>query len=182
MTAIADNYRRRAAELSRRIEAVPEGRWDDQSPCAEWSARDVLRHIIETHQSTAGNADDSLSLEQSVDEDPAAAWAEARDQMIVLLDDPERAGGEYDGMFGTTTVGQTVDGFIGFDLIVHGWDIARATGGDETISPQLVAEATEFAQTLGDNLHRDGVCGPEVSVPGDASDQDKLLGRLGRQP
>ncbi len=54
--------------------------------------------------------------------------------------------------------------------------------GAETIPAQDIAEGAEFATSLGDNLHGDGVCGPEVSVPGDASDRDKLLGLLGRQP
>ena len=182
MTAIADRYRRLADGLTRRVDAVPDNRWDDPSPCAEWTARDVLRHIIEGHERVANNTDDSLSLKRSVDENPAVAWNEAREQMTALLDDPQRAGREYDGMGGKTTVAKTVDGFIGFDLVVHGWDIARATGIDDTIAAQDVADAIKFAASLGDNLHSDGVCGPEVTVPDDAPDQDKLLGLLGRQP
>jgi uncharacterized protein (TIGR03086 family) len=182
MTAIADRYRRRADELTRRVEAVPPDRWDDPSPCAGWTARDVLRHIVESQQRVATNAGDTLSLARSVDDDPVAAWSEARAQMEALLDDADRAGREYDGLGGKTTIAKTVDTFIGFDLVIHGWDIARATGIDETIPPIDIAEASEFASSLGDNLHTEGVCGPEVPVPDDASDQDKLLGLLGRRP
>ena len=76
----------------------------------------------------------------------------------------------------------TIDRFLGFDLVVHGWDLARATGQDETIAPARVEEIWGMAQGLGDNLRRAGVCGPAVPVADDAPLQDRLLGLLGRDP
>ncbi|HEX2299572.1 MAG TPA: hypothetical protein VHH34_13850 [Pseudonocardiaceae bacterium] len=52
-------------------------------------------------------------MKESVDDDPRRAWAEAREAMQELLDDPDRAGREYDGYFGRTTVQDTVDRFLG---------------------------------------------------------------------
>lgn len=71
---------------------------------------------------------------------------------------------------------------LGLDLLVHGWDIARATGQDETLPAQEVHRVYGDALSLGDNLRLDGVCGPAVEVPDDASEQDRLLGLLGRTP
>lgn len=99
-----------------------------------------------------------------------------------LLEDPTRAGVEYEGFFGRTSMQQTVDQFGGFDLLVHGWDIARATGQDETLPADEVSRVHAMAQELGDNLYQDGVCGPSVPVPDDAPEQDRLLGLLGRTP
>ena len=99
-----------------------------------------------------------------------------------MLDDPALAGTEYDGQFGKTKVEDTIDKFMAFDLVVHGWDLARATGQDETIDPVEVDRTWEAAQGLGENMRKYGVTGPEVDVPPDASKQDRLLGLLGRRP
>ncbi len=68
------------------------------------------------------------------------------------------------------------------DLLVHGWDIARATGQDETLPAHEVTRVYADAVSLGDNLRSEGVCGPAVEVPDDASDQDRLLALMGRTP
>lgn len=182
MTEISERYRRLAAEFTRRVEAVPADRWDNPSPCQGWSARDVLRHVIDTHRRMPRYVGLSLKVGESVDADPRSAWAEARDGMQALLDDPARAGLEYEGYFARTTLQETVDRFLGFDLLVHGWDLARATGQDETLPAQEVHRVYTDALSLGDSLRLDGVCGPAVHVPGDASEQDRLLGLLGRTP
>ena len=182
MTEIAERYRALAAELTRRIDAVPDGRWDDPSPCAGWTAKDVLRHIVTTHGAMPGYAGLSLDLERNIDADPAGAWVEARDNMQALLEDPARADKEYDGYFGRTTLAATVDRFLGLDLLIHGWDLARATGQDETMPAEQVHRVYIDALGLGENLRMEGVCGPAVPVPDDAPEQDRLLGLLGRTP
>lgn len=182
MNEIANRYRSLAAEFTRRVDAVPAERWDDPSPCEGWTARDVVRHMIETHQSMPGYVGLSLDLTTSVDDDPVAAWAEARNAMQALVDDPAQADREYDGYFGRTSLGTTVDRFLGFDLLIHAWDLARATGQDERLPPDEVSKVHAAALELGDNLRLDGVCGPPVSVPDDAAEQDRLLALLGRTP
>lgn len=182
MTKICDRYRELSAEFTRRVAAVPAGRWGDPSPCAGWSVRDVLTHMLDTHRSMPALVGLDPGLQLSADEDPGSAWAEARDAMQALLDDPHRAGLEYDGFFGRTSLERTVDTFLGIDLLVHGWDVARATGQDETLPPGEVSRVHADALSLGETLRMEGVCGPAVSVPDDAPEQDKLLGLLGRDP
>ena len=84
-----------------------------------------------------------------------------------MLDDPSRADTEYDGAFGRTTVSATVDQFMGFDLVVHGWDLARATGQDEAVPPAEVDRVLAFVERLGTQTMQDnGVTGPEVAGAG----------------
>jgi uncharacterized protein (TIGR03086 family) len=182
MTAISDRYRALAAEFTRRVEAVPADRWENPSPCAGWTARDVLSHVIDSHRNMPGYAGVTVELTRSVADDPVGAWHEARETMQKLLDDPATATREYDGYFGRTSLEQTVDGFLGFDLLVHGWDLARATGQDEILPPDEVERVFAEAQGLGHNLRLDGVCGPPVPVPEDAPLQDRFLAFLGRTP
>ncbi|TDQ50752.1 TIGR03086 family metal-binding protein [Actinorugispora endophytica] len=182
MTEISERYDALATEFTRRVEAVAPDGWDAPSPCAGWSARDVLRHVIESHTAMPGYAGLSVALAGSVEDDPRAAWAEARDAMRKLLGDPALASREYEGHFGRTSLQATVDRFLGFDLLVHAWDIARATGQDETLPAAEVARVRADALALGDSLRMEGVCGPEVPVPDGASEQDRLLALLGRTP
>ena len=48
MSAIADHYRRLAHNFSETVAAVPPDRWGNQSPCEEWSARDVVNHVVDS--------------------------------------------------------------------------------------------------------------------------------------
>ena len=182
MTQISERYRTLADEMTRRVAAVTADRWDDPSPCEGWSARDVLGHVIGNHRELPGQAGVTVDLNRSVSDEPVAAWLEARDAMQDLLEDPSRAGAEYEGAFGRASVQQTVDQFGGFDLLVHAWDIARATGQDETLPSSEVSTVHAMALRLGEALRLDGVCGPAVPVPEDAPEQERLLGLLGRRP
>lgn len=51
---IADRYRRRASAMTDTIDAVPLDRWNHPSPCSEWKAVDVVRHLVDTQGMFAG--------------------------------------------------------------------------------------------------------------------------------
>lgn len=182
MTDIADRYRARAARLTEVVEGVPDDAWSNASPCEGWTARDVVRHLVETTAAVPTWAGLDPLASPDVDADPAAAWVATRDAMQSLLDDPERAGTTYEGMGGETTIGETVDRFIALDLVVHRWDLARASGQDDTIPADDLAAAQQIADGLGEMIRSEGVCGPAVEVAADASAQDRLLAHLGRTP
>jgi uncharacterized protein (TIGR03086 family) len=177
----ADRYRRLAATLQRRVSAVPPDRWDNPSPCEGWTAREVLAHIIETERDFV-TTHGGLPLPAGPDaaSDPAAAWRHLSDAIQAVLDDPARGDKEYEGMFGRTTLSESLATFYAFDLVIHGWDIAHATGTDERIPPEDLALIQRFADGMGDNLRRPGVCGPAVEAPEGADEQTKLLAYLGR--
>ena len=98
------------------------------------------------------------------------------------LEDPARRDEEYDGRLGRSTFGRAVDGFVCFDLVVHRWDLARATGQDETIDPGDVARVQAQVDVMGDVMRANGVVGPALDAGPDASAQDRLLAALGRRP
>jgi uncharacterized protein (TIGR03086 family) len=176
-----DRFRRLAATLDRRVSAVPTDRWDDPSPCAGWTAREVLAHLIETERDFV-TKQGGLQLPDGPDvaSDPVGAWRHNRDAIQAVLDDPAQGGKEYEGMFGRTTLAESLATFYAFDLVVHGWDIAHATGTDERIPDEDLALVNAFAAQLGDNLRRPGVCGPAVEPPAGADEQTRLLAHLGR--
>lgn len=180
-SAIADRYRRLANALTDTVASVPPDRWDAPSPCEGWTARDVLRHVIETQEIPLTPVGLALPPVPDVARDPVAAWTTTANAVLEILDDPERAGREYDSPLGRTSAAATFDAFLGFDLVVHRWDIARATGADEQIPAADLARVSAFADRMGEMLRTPGVCGPAVDVPEDADEQTRVLGVLGRR-
>ncbi len=68
------------------------------------------------------------------------------------------------------------------DIVVHGWDLAMATGQPTEFDPDLVQTALEWArQNLRPELRGDSF-GAEVPVPDDAPIEDRLVGFFGRDP
>ena len=189
MNEIADRYRRRADRFEQLVVDTPADRWDAPSPCAEWSARDVVGHVVDMHGVMFRPLDRRLSPAPSVADDPVAAFRAARADVEALLDDPATATRECDTPMGRMAVEQHVDGVPSADLVIHGWDLARATGQDDTIDPDEVARMWPDAQGIGEEMRTPDffgpgivVFGPEVAVPDDAPLQDRLLGLLGRNP
>lgn len=69
------------------------------------------------------------------------------------------------------------------DLLIHTWDLARATGQDDTLDPGLVeALSAMFVPDIPDRGRQIGAIGPAVQVGDDASPQDRLLAAMGRHP
>src|SRR5581483_2937113 len=182
MSEISDRYRRLSDAFADKIAAVPDDKWDSQSPCDEWKARDVVSHVVGTQGMFLGFIGKELGDIPSADEDPLAAWNAARATVQAALDDPEQAKAEYQGVTGKSTFEAGVDKFLCTDLVVHGWDLARATGLDETIAPEDVQRVTRNMESMGDNLRGPGAFGAEIDAPSGADDQQKMLAFLGRKP
>jgi uncharacterized protein (TIGR03086 family) len=181
MTEISDRYRRLSQAFADTVAAVPDDRWSSPSPCEDWTAVDVVRHVVQTPGMFFGMIDAEYPEPPSVDDDPDAAVAAARDAMQRALDDPQTATTQFDGFFGRTSFEQAVDRFVNFDLVVHRWDLARASGLDETMPPDEVARLSEEVAGFGEAARSPGVFGPEIDVPPDADPQTALLGQLGRR-
>lgn len=181
MEDVAARYRRLATRMTELIAAVPEDAWSRPSPCEGWTARDLVGHLIDVHGRFEALVGRKLVDHPPVEEDPLGAWEAVRDQMQQDLDDPARRDQEYDGRLGRSTFGKSVDGFVGFDLVVHGWDLARATGQDDTIDPADVRWVTAMVERMGDVMRENKVISDPVEPAPDASEQERMLAALGRR-
>ncbi len=116
--------------------------------------------------------------------DVVERWAVVRGIVQALLDDPSTANHTYEGHFGPTTFGDTIDRFYCFDLVIHAWDVARAAGlaQHEAIDASEIERVRSDADSMGEALRTPGICGPPVPTDSAATPQDALLAYLGRQP
>lgn len=155
--------------------------WDAPTPCEEWTVRDVVAHVVDSQRDFLVRQD--LEAGRTPDfAEPADAWRQhlAHADQVLALDGVADRG--YDGYFGRTTIGATMANFYGWDLVIHGSDVARSTGQAWSISDEEAASLHASADGWGEALYGDGVCGPAVPVPDDAPATDRLLARLGRDP
>ncbi|MEZ5264336.1 MAG: TIGR03086 family metal-binding protein [Acidimicrobiales bacterium] len=179
----AERFRRIAGRFGDRIAEVPEAAWSNPAPCAGWTARDVVRHLVDWVPGLFGRAGLGFPAAPTVDHDPAAAWAALAATLQAALDAPEVAARTFDaGPPGEMTVGDAIDRLVTGDVLVHTWDLARAAGLDERIDEGVAAAMLGGLEPIDELLRASGHFGPRVAVPDDADVQTRLLAFTGRRP
>jgi uncharacterized protein (TIGR03086 family) len=184
MRGAAERHRRIAAEFSATVAGTAPGAWDHPAPPEGWVARDVVRHLVDWLPSfLAGSTGIALPAGPSVDDDPAGAWEHQRAAVQALLDEAQTAEAVHDlPHLGRMSLAQAVDMIYTTDVFLHRWDLARATGQDETLDPATCAELLEGMRPMEAAMRQSGHYGPRVDVPGDPDVQTQLLAFIGRTP
>ena len=95
---------------------------------------------------------------------------------------PDVTATEFVTHMGRMSVGQVTDMIYTSDVFLHRWDLARATGQDETLDSEKCAAMLEGMLPMDEALRQSGHYGPRVHVPDDADVQTKLLAFIGRTP
>ena len=140
-----------------------------------------MRHAIETEREFLVRQGFDIGAPPDLGH-PADAWRGHRRVVEQVLAADGVLDHQYDGFFGRTTIGATMADFYGWDLVVHGSDVARAVGQQWEVSEQEASQLQATADGWGDALYSEGICADAVPVPADASATDRLLARLGRDP
>lgn len=159
---------------------------DRPTPCADWTLRDLLNHVIGGARMFAGAfAGDPLQdisghLPDVVGDDPMNAFGRAAAEFGAATQLPGAMERIFPLPFGTMT-GRTFLRFAAFDLLVHSWDIATTIGAKVEVSSELVTEIEAFArQVLAEG--RDPVnFAPAAPVPTRATPLERLVALSGRR-
>ena len=180
----ADTFRRVAGRFSELVAGVPADGWSDPAPCSGWVARDVVRHLVEWVPAFFESAGVELGGgTPAVDDDPAAAWGWLRVALEDILEDETSSSRVVDlPHVGPHTMAVAIDRFVTADVLVHTWDLARATGQDPAIDGELAGRMLAAMENMGDVLVASGHYAPAVAIDDGASIQDRLVAATGRDP
>ena len=184
MSEISDNYRRIAGTFTARVHNVPAAAWDNPAPCEGWVARDVVRHLVDwvpEFFDAAGGP--RFARGPSVEDDPAGAWTTLSESIQANLDDADVSATQITHpMAGTHRFDEAIATFVTNDVLVHTWDLARATGLDEKLDAGAVHALLVSMEPMDEMLRASGQFGPRVEVAADADEQTRLIAFTGRTP
>jgi uncharacterized protein (TIGR03086 family) len=180
-------YRRSVEGFGERVMAVGPDDWGRPTPCSDWSVQELVRHLVYEELwapplfegRTSADVGDRFEGD-ILGADPQAARKEAAAGALAAAS-PDVCDRTVHLSFGDVP-GTEYLGQLTADHVIHAWDLARATGGDERLDPELVEFVHGFMAPQVDQWRAAGVFGPAVDVPADADLQTQLLALTGRRP
>jgi uncharacterized protein (TIGR03086 family) len=184
---ILHNYRRSLDVMDAAIRSADPERWDAQSPCENWTARQVAGHAFTFIHNIVTLAGDGTppDFHAPVDfaavagDDPLATWLETRGLVEAeLLTRPERLATVRMTPLGIEMPMAMLLTFQGMDPVVHGWDIATTSGATVEIPDDLAELYIAQFTPVADQIRAGGLLGPAQS--GGRSAADRLLDFCGR--
>jgi uncharacterized protein (TIGR03086 family) len=181
---------RRLADL---VSGVPDDILDAPTPCPDYTVGDLVDHVGGAAVAFTGAAAKDMGEVTAGGPSGDASrlgddWRTRIPRDLIGLAEAWRDPAAWTGMTraGGIELPGEVAGLVALDeLVLHGWDIARATGQDyECDLPSLEAVHGFVAQFSGPGQEaaREGLFGPVVDVPADAPLLDRVLGLAGRDP
>jgi uncharacterized protein (TIGR03086 family) len=179
-----------AAQLARLVDGVDEDQLGAATPCADWPVAVLLNHLLALTVAftAAAHKDSSLASRPDPDGSLPVDWRSQLHERLDALATAWRAPQAWEGVTkaGGVTMPAEVMGVVALDeLVLHGWDLARATGQPFQADPASVQASLGFAASMSEPDQqggREGLYGPIVAIPSGASDLDRLLGFAGRDP
>ncbi len=181
MINVQDSYRQVSSGFDAAVGAVTPDKWDTQSPCDQWRARDVVAHVVAGHRGVIAGVRGGASTPLGADEDPKEAWKEASRAIDDITGDPEALAMEIDGPTGKMPAGEIIARFVTMDLLVHTWDLAWTVGADERLDEESVRNAYDTLKPMDAMIRRPNVFGPKLDPPPGADLQTEFLYFLGRR-
>ncbi|WP_127782517.1 TIGR03086 family metal-binding protein [Rhodococcus sp. X156] len=190
-TAKIDELARLSERVSSLLDGLPDEQWDDATPCTDWRVRDLVTHLVQGNRvftaalrgspghipDTPGYPDDERDAARL-----RAAFRESTNEVVTALRLPGVMDQTVSVPFGAIR-GAVVVHLRVVEMLVHGWDLAQASGQPVEVSPELAEQELRFTERQLSAIPADRrPFGPPQPVAADASAFDRLLGMLGRAP
>ncbi|MEV6958377.1 TIGR03086 family metal-binding protein [Streptomyces sp. NPDC051207] len=177
--------------VARLAEGVSDEQFAGPTPCPAYAVRNLLGHLLGLAVAfrDAGRKDLGVTTDTSPEAsmpDVGPGWREELPTVLEELAEAWRDPAAWTGMTragGVDLPGEVAGAVAVDELVIHGWDLARATGQDYEPDPEALRAAHAFVtaaaeQPPGENK----IFGPPVPVPADAPLLDRTVGLAGRDP
>ena len=163
------------------VRRARESAWTAPSACEGWTGADVVEHFCGVAGGIIATATGGSFTPPTRSGDPVADWVAVRDALLEALDRPGCLQREDDTIFGHMSVDRLI-GILGIDPLCHTFDLAVAAGVDPALDEGLVERYHRNLRRGGDAIRVEGMFGPEVEAPADATPAEAFLACAGRNP
>lgn len=177
-----------AAETVRVVRGVRDDQLKDPTLCPDWDVRALLNHIIlwtaySAEQRAYGKsvAEELMSKDFAAEPDFAADYAAQVDKALAAWSDPQAWEREI-GVMGNAMPAADVAAMLIMELVLHGWDLATATGQEYHCPDDVAAVVLTTVQQQAGMFRQYQGFADEVAVPANAAAFDRALALSGRNP
>jgi len=177
-----------ATETARAVTQATDTPLDSKTPCPEWDLRTLLNHTIlwtaysaERRAHGESAAEDLMSKDFTAEPGYVQAYQAQVDKAVAAWSQPEAWAGDRNVM-GSAMPAADIAAMLIMETVLHGWDVAKATGQDYQIDDALASNVLDTVQAQGDMFRQYQGFAAVVPVPGDATAFDRALALSGRDP
>ncbi|WP_158887537.1 TIGR03086 family metal-binding protein [Amycolatopsis anabasis] len=171
------------------VRAVEPGQLGAPTPCTEYDVRALVNHLLYwgPFLEAAARRRPAPAVEGAEREVDLTGgdWAGELERLVGSMADALVQPGAQEGvvtMHGSELPAETLTRMVLGEWVLHGWDLARATGQAFTVDDDLATALHGPTAELAERARAMKVFGPEVPVPASAPAFDRLLGLVGRDP
>jgi uncharacterized protein (TIGR03086 family) len=177
-----------AAEAARIARGVDPGRLAGPTPCAEWDLRGLVNHWVLysshglEHRALRKPLPDELTARDfTADADWAEQYAAQLDRAVAAWADPAAWEGEID-LGGSAMPAKEIALMLIEELVLHGWDVARATGQEVRLSQESAAFVLRAVESNAEIYRQYQGFADPVDLPATATTLERALAASGRDP
>lgn len=166
------------------VDRIEPDQLDNPTPCSQFTVRDVLDHMLVLGGAFAfafrGEEAPTIEPPPRDGRVPAAEFRNTMDGLLDAVRSPGAMNRTVASPMGEMP-GETFARLVAFDGLVHGWDLARATGQEYRIADTVVANVDQFARGAITDGMRDGDTFKAATTPPDGTTRlEQLVAFSGR--
>jgi len=178
-----DQLTRAFAAVDDLIASIRPEQWSALTPCSEWTVRRLVAHLIGMNRVFVALLNDEpmprLAGAPPVEADPVGTFRDSAVALRAAFDQPGVLERTYVGPLGAATGSERLQIRL-YDLLAHGWDLARATGQPTALPEDLAEQALRFVRNQLTDEARPGRFAPAQCASDDAPAIERLAAFLGR--
>ena len=185
--ALETTYRRSVEFWKAMVREISD-EWTEPTPCTDWDVRALVNHVVGEDRWTKPLVDGRTIADVGdafdgdlLGDDPKPFAAAAADEAMTAVAERLPASGQVHLSYGEEDIEEYVRQLVA-DHLIHGWDLAAATGQSRTLDPELVDEVAEWFRNREDVYRSSGAIAARPDAAADGSPQADLLVAFGRNP